>query len=271
MIAFGQEPAHPLKPPDRSSPRAALKTFLEAGDALGAFVARDYLPSPSRAKFHHLLSQVETTLQGLDLSKVPPAARGKTGRAAATALYETLSRIQLPPFDEIPDAHQLGQPSGTNAARWVIPNTEIAFECVPSGPRQGQFVFSPETVASADRFYGRVRASPFIRPVPLENLNEIVSTGGGWLLPYRWIQALPAWLRAPLAGQPGWKWIGLALVLGVFALFLRVTCRLSRRSREQHPFLQALAGASGSCSSRPPLWHTWLACKSTSSAKRAAR
>ncbi len=29
--ATGQEPAHPLKPPDRSSPRAALKTFLDFG------------------------------------------------------------------------------------------------------------------------------------------------------------------------------------------------------------------------------------------------
>jgi hypothetical protein len=37
LIALGQEPEHPLKPPDRSSPHAALKTFLEAGDAVGAF------------------------------------------------------------------------------------------------------------------------------------------------------------------------------------------------------------------------------------------
>ena len=33
-IAFAQEPANPLKPVDRSSPRAALNTFLDAGDEL---------------------------------------------------------------------------------------------------------------------------------------------------------------------------------------------------------------------------------------------
>ena len=38
--ALGQDPVHPLKPPDRSSPRATLKTFLESGDAVGEFLAR---------------------------------------------------------------------------------------------------------------------------------------------------------------------------------------------------------------------------------------
>lgn len=41
--ASGQEPAHPLKPPDRSSPRAALKTFL------GSFIHhRAHQINPSR-------------------------------------------------------------------------------------------------------------------------------------------------------------------------------------------------------------------------------
>jgi hypothetical protein len=34
-IALAQESVHPLKPLDRSSPRAALKTFLDLGDAVG--------------------------------------------------------------------------------------------------------------------------------------------------------------------------------------------------------------------------------------------
>jgi MscS family membrane protein len=243
FVALGQEPEHPLKPPDRSSPRAALKTFLDAGDAVGAFLARDYLPSPSRAKFHQVRSLVEDALQGLDSSDLPPAARGKAGRAAFTALYETLSRIQLPPFDQIPDAVQSIQTVGTNAIRWVIPNTEIALERVPSGARQGEFLFSSETVAEAGRFYARVRGSACTRPVPLENLNEIIILGGGWLVPNSWIQALPAWLRAPLAGQAGWKWIGLVLALGVFALLLRLAYRLSRWGGDRHPFLHALAEA----------------------------
>ena len=114
-VALGQEPEHPLKPLDRSSPRAALKTFLDTGDAIGTVLARDYIPSPSRAEFHRLASMGDHLVQGLDLSQVPPASRAKVGTAAATALYETLNRIQLPPLAEIPDTDQLGGPDSADA------------------------------------------------------------------------------------------------------------------------------------------------------------
>jgi MscS family membrane protein len=239
--APGQEPAHPLKPPDRSSPRAALKTFFDSGDALGAFLARDYLPSPTRAEFHGLLSLADAVVQTLDLSQVPPATRVKTGRAAAMALYETLSRIQLPPADQIPTADQLSPLAGTNATRWVIPNTEIALVRAPSGPHSGEFLFSAETVARADEFYERVRGLPYTRPIPLEHARELVILGGGWMVHHDWIQGLPAWLRSPLAGQAAWKWVALTLILGCFTLLLRLAFRLSRRGSSEHPFRRALA------------------------------
>ena len=241
LVAVGQDAANPLKPPDRSSPRAALKTFLEAGDAVGAFLARDYLSSPSRTEFHHLHSLVTTVVKGLDMSGIPPAARTKTGRSAAMALYETLSRIELPPFEEIPDTGQFKQTTGTNAVRWVIPNTEIALEREQTGPRQGQFLFSTDTVANAKDYYERVRDLDYLRPVPLEHMEEIATNGGGWLVRYSWIQALPWWLRVPLGGQAGWKWITLSLVLILYALSLRTAYRLSHRGSNRHPFLQALA------------------------------
>ncbi len=240
-IALGQERVHPLKPADRSSPRATLKTFLDSSDAVAEFLARDYLPSPSRAKFHRLLSLGEIPQQYLDLSEVPPAARQKTGRAAAAHLYEILNRIPLPPLDEIPDAAQLKQPAGTEPTRWVIPNTEIALVRAQSGPRSGEFLFSADTVARADDFHERVRGLPYGRPVPLENVPEIFMTGGGWMVPYAWIQSLPASLRAPLAEQASWKWIGLALILLVLALFLWSAYRLSQLGSAEHPFLRALA------------------------------
>ena len=239
--ASGQEPSHPLKPPDRSSPRAALKTFLDSGDALAAFLAREYLPSPSRAEFHRLVALGDAVVQSLDLSEVAPATRVKTGRGAAMALYDTLNRIQLPPSDEIPAADQLNPLAGTNAARWVIPNTEIVLVRAPSGPRSGEFLFSAETIAKADEYYERVCELAYTRPVPLENMREIVIRGGGWLVPYAWVKAMPAWLRSPLAGQAAWKWLALTLILGFFALLLRLAYRLSRRGSNEHPFRRALA------------------------------
>lgn len=230
---------HPLKPADQSSPRATLRSFLASSDAVAAFLAQEYLPSPSRARFHRLISLGAIPPHSLDLSEVPPAARQKTGRAAAVALYEILSRVPLPPFDAIPDAGQFDKPAG--AKQWVIPNTEITLVRVASGPRSGQFLFSPETVARADEFYARVRELPYTRRVPLENLHDIFEIGGGWMVPYAWVQAMPASLRTPLAGQSGWKWIGLALILVVYGLFLWVAYRLSQSGSAMHPFVRALA------------------------------
>ncbi|MGO9019609.1 MAG: mechanosensitive ion channel domain-containing protein [Syntrophobacteraceae bacterium] len=232
---------HLLKPPDRSSPRAALKTFLDSVDAVGAFLVHDYMPSPSLANLLHLRSLGDISMQGLDMSELPPASRRKAAAAAGLELYETLSRIELPSFDSIPDADPLNPPGSTNPTRWVIPNTEIALVRVTSGPHSGDFLFSTETVAKAEGFYERVRGLPYTRPVPLKNLHEILVRGGGWPIPYAWIQAMPAWLQAPLAGQAVWKWIALALVLVFFILFLRLAYRLSRRGSSQHPVLGALA------------------------------
>ena len=239
--ALGQEPVNPLKPLDLSSPRATLKTFLDAGDAVGAYLARDYLRSPSRTKFDHLFSLAGPVVKCLDLTEVAPAARRKTGFAAAAGLYETLNRIQLPPFDQIPDAAQLSGLSGSNAERWVVPDTEIVIERVKSGPRSGEFLFSAGTVARSEEFYQRVRGLAYTRLVPLEHFREITIGGGGWMIPIAWIKALPPWLRAPIAEQAAWKWIILFLILGCCALLLRPVSRLSRRGSSEHPVLHGLA------------------------------
>jgi MscS family membrane protein len=240
-IAAGQEQVHPLQPPDRSSPRATLKTFLDSCDALAAFMAQEYLSSPTRKEFLRLVSLAEIPEGCLDLSDVPPSARVKVRRAAVAALYETLNRIELPAIDEIPAANQTGQLAATNLLRWVIPHTEIALVRIQDGPHQGQFLFSADTVARADTFFERVRALPYARPVQLKGFYEMRVEAGGWLIPPSWIQAMPAWVRSPLAGQSGWKWIALALVLGFFSLLLRSAYRLSVRGSHEDRLRQTLA------------------------------
>lgn len=241
MVAFGKEPVHPLQPADRSSPRAALKTFLDAGDAVCTFLKNDYLPSPSRAKFQHLIQLLESAEKSLDLRELPPASRNRSGRAAVRYLYETLNRIQLPPLDKISENNQLKKLGNTHSEYWVIPNTEIVLVRAKNGSQSGQFLFSPETVAKAEDYFERVRGLPNTRPVPLENFEEVIRNHGGWMIPYSWIQAMPAWLRVPVADQAIWKWIALVLVLGVFLLAIKFIYRLSHWTSARNPFLQSLA------------------------------
>jgi MscS family membrane protein len=239
--ATGQDLEHPLRPPDRSNPRAALSTFLNDGDALGLYLANEYLPAPSQAKFHRLMALGDATTRALDLSGVPPAARGKAGRAATLALYETLGRIVLPPLESVPGPDSLSGPSGTNLTRWTIPSTEIALVRQENGSRSGDWLFSPETVARAEHDFERVQERPYLRQVPLPKLKEIVTNSGGWMIPYRWVVAWPFWLRTPVLGQAAWKWGALCIVLACVLLLLMPVHRFSLRGTRERPFFQALA------------------------------
>lgn len=156
VMAFGQEP---LKPPDRSSPRAALKTFLDGGDNLGTFLKEEYLDSPSRAGFHRAIALGDVVVHGLNLSETPSAARWRTGRSAAVSLYATLNRIPLPSWEAIPNGTE-DTPDGTGMVRWVIPNTEIVLEKAPGRLGEDEFLFSPKTVERASEFYGKVENLP---------------------------------------------------------------------------------------------------------------
>jgi len=239
--AIAQDDVHPLKPPDLSSPRATLKTFLDSADALVTYLDRDYLPAPSFDGALHLRELSSIPVRCLDLSEVAPAAQAKTGRAAALALYEVLSRIALPPFDSIPDVAELKPPAGKEPLRWVIPDTEITLVRTSTGPRAGQFLFDPETVARAGEFYERVRTLPYRRPIPHPGLPEYFETSGGWMIPHAWITAMPRLMRDPFAGQAAWKWIGLGVVLVVLGLCLWVAYHLSQFGDEEHRFRRALA------------------------------
>ncbi len=238
--AAGQEAIHPLEPLDRSSPRATLKTFLESSDAAAKFFAEEYRPSRTRANFRRLMARFQNPLQCLDLTELAPASRGKAGGAAAMALYETLSRIELPPFDQVPGADFFPRFPMTNQVRWVIPHTEIALVRIAAGPQTGEVLFSADTVDRAAAFYRRVRDLPYTRSMPVTGLYERRTTGGGWLMPLSLIEGMPAWLRSSLAGQAVWKWLALALMVGIFAIVLRLAYRLSQRGAGGHPFLNAL-------------------------------
>jgi MscS family membrane protein len=240
-LVTGQDRVHPLQPPDRSSPRATLKTFLDSCDATAAFMANDYLKAPSLQKYQHLISLAQVPEQCLDLSEVPPSARLKVMRSAVAALYETLNRLELPSLNDIPDVNQTGGLGATNVLRWVVPNTEIAIVRAQDAAHQGQFLFSPDTVDRAEEFYQRVRTLPYIRPVALQGFFEKRAELGGWLISPSWIEAMPAWARTPLAGQSGWKWLALGVLLLFFSLLSWCAYRLSLGRSNQNPFRKSLA------------------------------
>lgn len=228
-----EEFVSPLAPADTSSPRATLKSFRENFNR--AF--RDYYEMRSFTLTDDPAAAVRTR-RVLDTSKLPPAQASRLAAEATLLLYEVLDRVELPAYEEIPDAAaMLALPAG-EPRRWQIPGTEITIERMEEGPRTGEYLFSSETVRRAHEFYDRARNMSY-RPGAMEGFYlRIISEGGPWI-PVKLIQWLPDWAKSIVWGQAAWKWLAMALTGAVWLLIVYVTRRLAkRRDEESHHWLR---------------------------------
>ena len=168
-----------LKPADTSSPRATLKTFLDASND----AVKYRLTDDPRWR-----SYAEIAFRCLDLNDVTPAALEATRTATAVYLKEVLDRIPLPPFEDLPDADKV---KADKLTRWTIPNTEISIASVKKGPREGQFLFTPETIGRAQIFYEQIRHLPF-RPDSGQGAYIEYLRYSDSFIPLGWIFNLPS-------------------------------------------------------------------------------
>jgi len=209
---------HPLAPPDTSSPRATLASFLGViAEFEQAFPA--YRAAPSREGEARIFRLRARAVRTLDVSAIPPAALRERAGQAAYLLWEVLARIELPPLADVPDAAAFTDKA---PARWRIPQTEITISRIAKGPRAGEFLFSADTVARIREFYEAVRHLPYLRPMPIGSprLQAIEITG--WLIPPAMVAALPAWSHVLIFSTPLWKLLAVLLValLSLVALLL---------------------------------------------------
>ena len=190
--ALASEPGNPLAPPDTSSPRATLQSFVDTiPEFEHAFIA--YRDAPSRERALEMMRVRARAVRTLDLSAIPPTALRERGGRAAVLLWEVLARIELPPLEEVPGADAFGP--DRPRAHWTIPGTEITIARIAEGPRTGEFLFSAETISRLDEFYEAVRHLPYRRPMPMGSpLAQSVEITG-WLVPPVLVAALPSWSR----------------------------------------------------------------------------
>jgi len=207
----GAEERHPLAPVDTSSPRTTLLGFLEQVDRHWEIFRDQYRHSPSKQLDQELATIAAKAIRTLDLSEIAPSAQTEVGYDAATFMYDTLSRIELPPVDEIPDSAVFEE--AEEDAEWTIPNTEITIARVDTGLHEGEFLFSPDTVARAREFHQKARGLPYRRDVAIENTPTLRNIGPGWWLSMSTIEGLPGWLNSIFLEQAVWKWIVFSLLL----------------------------------------------------------
>lgn len=211
--AAATQALHPLAPPDTSSPRATLSTFLdEMNKAVSVFKNGD------RNEARALLGRAGRCL---NLGAEPPAIRNVLGFYAALYLKETLDRIDIPPFDEIPDAKAV---ETQKLSSWTLPFTEITIAAVKDGPGGEKFLFTPETVKKSEQFFDTVKNLPY-KPGAQGALYERLSASAGPILPKVLMDRLPGWAKADIFGQAVWQWIGLILYFIAGALVALLTAR----------------------------------------------
>lgn len=247
------EATHPLKPIPTGSPRETLQGFLDATDtiyrlrtaSLAAYANPDQIHTDreeqeAEATLNDLLPRA---VGALDLSRVSPILRDTVGPESVVLLREILDRIDLPDAAQIPDAAEMAR---LGLKKWRVPDTEIDFVLIENGPRAGQYLVSPETVARLREFYARVRSLPDRSDVTrgliqaLKNLNLDQSgtvydiflnspAGLSRIVPLRWLLSMPAWSKARVFSLAIWQWLGLGLGMSLGALLIWAAVQIKRR------------------------------------------
>lgn len=198
---------NPLAPLDTSSPRATLASFCDTVNHIYANIISEERTLKLRADTRHLIKHAFTCL---DTSGIAPSLLDSEGRQAIVCLKEVLDRVPLPSSDAIPDAAAV---KADGIKRWRLPGTEIMLTRIADGPREGDFVFSAETVFNAERFYDLVHLLPYRADAGSPGLHEAYVTLGGWMIPESFIRKLPAWAHYRILGETVWQWTASLLVL----------------------------------------------------------
>lgn len=254
-LVLAETASDQLRPPATSSPRATVQSLLEA-------TAEAYRISEETGEGRLTLPALERAAQTMNLSQVPPTLQESVGIESALLLREVLDRIELPPLDEIPGraaveaasvdttleslrtllapGEEAAFPGGEPLGSWRVPGTQIEIERVEQGPREGEYLFSPQTVRLADSFFGAVKDFPY-RDGALEDLYSgyVLTPGQGLVL--GWDERLPEWLEVEIGDQTLWQLllaVGSLLLLILLLRFLllagfRWDDRVNRRGREE--------------------------------------
>ncbi|MDJ0834627.1 MAG: mechanosensitive ion channel family protein, partial [Gammaproteobacteria bacterium] len=254
-----------LRPVDTSSPRSTLEGFLDSVNLAYSYVKEADValkatpPTMTKEeareierKADNLLSRARSTL---DLSRVPEALRDNFSIEAVLQLKEIFDRMLLPPVDSVPNRQMVEAARDTDddrPVRWRYPNTEIIIVEITEGPRQGQFLFSADSVSRINEFYEKIRDLPYRTvdeavtlyqrsPGKSEGFYETYISTPGYLIPHTnflagWLDDLPAWFHTLQGGQTLWQWFGLFLSVLIIVLAAYASHRLVKRLAERlHP------------------------------------
>jgi len=206
---------HPLEPPDTSSPRATLYSFIN-------YAEKQWLLASDREI--RTVANNDRGLRTLDVSKLPPAVQDDAALEAGLLLFDVFNRISIPEAEEIPDALQVKQ---DQLKRWTIPHTAITIALETEGPRAGEWLFTSDVVNNAKEYYYQTRHLPLKSGAVIEDGYRLYLSSSGELV--SWVRLLPAWAHAVYFEQTLWQWGLMILILVIAGLFILYSLRWTFR------------------------------------------
>jgi MscS family membrane protein len=235
----GTENAEPLvfRPIRTDSPRDTLASFLRVRDDLTtAFLQYRQHKTKEGTEALALFSEQARAL--IDLSTVPAANRRERGDETVMALLDIFGRIGTPSIEDAPDAEEV--PDLDGAVVWRIPQTPIRIGLVRDGPRAGEFLFTPQTVRDAQRFFRGIDDLPLQPRMPFGSWIEANREVTGPLIPSALVRAVPDRLHGLWMDTPAWKVLLTILVYWATGLALVFLFRVLRRHEPENRLMQQL-------------------------------
>ncbi|HVP12829.1 MAG TPA: mechanosensitive ion channel family protein, partial [Phycisphaerae bacterium] len=202
-------------PPEFRSPRATMRTFMDA------------------------MAKVDKSAAAkcLDLSDISAASVDEAGAKLVDQLMFVMDRIAGVVYQDIPS-----QPDAPPYTWYVGDHGRIEIAQKDSGPRQGQYLFTKTTVKSIEPMYKAFQGKLRVR------------TGAGprfWNNSRLWLmENLPSQLKRDLFGVEAWQWLGLAIVLvagyAIHRIALLLFCRIALAMARKGLVESLPAGLAGS-------------------------
>ncbi|MBC7004865.1 mechanosensitive ion channel [Photobacterium sp. BZF1] len=213
---------------DTSSPKHTLVNFLYYSEIVIKHWQAESLES-KEAK--HAYNQAIRTM---DLSLVPNRTRTVVMMERIILLREILDRFDSKVLQAAPD-HEKAQ----DISYWRFANSDLSIVRLETGNRQGQFVFSANTVQQLSSWYRKMEVMPYALESRTDYYQEFLVTPGP-LFSKSLIYSLPddfVQLYGPL---PLWQWFALLGIFVLCKLLIRVSFKLGEcwnsywESRGQH-------------------------------------
>ena len=213
------------------SPQDTLRSFLTLRDQMERALL-DYIEAPTMQGVRGLALLSDQMVAMIDLEQVSSAARREVGIKTATYLMDILGRLPTPDVDALPST---ATPDLTSLHYVRIPDTPLRILLMSEGPREGEFLFSAQTVQAAPRFLRGLGDLPLRTDLRIQSFSALSPQLTGPLFPPDMVAALPPRLLSLWYDTPIWKvlvMVALALIgAGLVALVNRAASNFGADQR----------------------------------------